>query len=437
MNLEIFDIKIKTREVSKLSIETSNYTLETDFLQIPISFDSFYKIHSFKLNPNIFHNLISQILLTEGYVLISKTKLTVGARSVFGHFETSLGKFFLKLTECNANEVTGNIKLSNYYQTVPILKTVNLNKMSLIIQPFISQKNLMSYKIDGLEKAQSSDIDLESFRQLFEIFLRTTQDTLFFGIEQGKNDKFFYDRLLNSKDDKARGRIEEFYENSICYFGIDAIDWEKLLNLNFTINGINFKNNLKYHLDEAKKILNPANFRLLAFGHGDFHEANIILNDDSVIFMDTETCGINSVMQEIAIFIVYLSMFGNYILPKYELKNTEINALRIQKSLIINSLNQNKINISDVEKLKCSKVRKSILKLYLEVYVKPLRQTIKLRYKQSNNFEKDLKYAIFMRLIAVFNLNKFDAQDQLRFFCTIFQVLEFSGDIIENIEKMF
>lgn len=162
---------------------------------------------------------------------------------------------------------------------------------------------------------------------------------------------------------------------------------------------------------DARQQLDPAKPRLFVLSQGDPTESNITVNGK---FFDFEVAGMNSLVQELAIFCCHSYMSGHYITPKYS-KSTypqdgefaDKFAEQIEARGKVDSDGILSINL----KYPLPRIKKDLIGQYNSTVVKPLEA--RLSSAEQAALVEQFKSAILLRLIGVKNIFKLEEKDIL------------------------
>jgi hypothetical protein len=100
----------------------------------------------------------------------------------------------------------------------------------------------------------------------------------------------------------TRGRFDEFYgdRTEIRLPGMGNVSVEELLHTRWEINGIRFEDTLADVVARATRILKPEQAGPAIVGHGDAHNGNVFLRDDSMVYFDPAFAGRHDPLLDLA-----------------------------------------------------------------------------------------------------------------------------------------
>lgn len=251
---------------------------------------------------------------------------------------------------------------------------------------------------------------------------------------------FFFDRLKTQNQDNIVGRIERIYSGKKFKLQNLEVAWEELKTLHWTIDGITYKETIEELLSQAREELDPDKPRLIGISHGDWHENNIIFkemngNNDGhpYAYIDLERSGQNDLIADAALFLTHLTIYADYINPKYSpnlFKGNLIVAKAFEKScalkdrqITVNAFNS-LIEMQGIDSFGTLSSRLKIARLCIDYYYKPLVNEAVSKYKiKQEEFDNHLKSAILLRLIGGREVTKWIPRDQMKIIGLIYKSL--------------
>jgi len=227
-------------------------------------------------------------------------------------------------------------------------------------------------------------------------------------VHGGINDRFFSERL------KKDGKFGEIYGKKYFYFPSigEELRMEDLFNWQIITNGTMLDETIMDLVNEAKINLNPKEPRVFVLSQGDMTESNITING---IFFDFETAGINSLAQELAIFLCEIYFGAHYIYAKYSpipksLRTTAVDDFEKNVSASC-QINHDKKQLQIEMNFPFPKIKQVILENYLEQVIEPLESILPERALKKTLIE--LRSAILARILVVKNITNFEEKDLL------------------------
>lgn len=270
--------------------------------------------------------------------------------------------------------------------------------------------------------------------KMFGMVFNLTRDSLEYSIKQVRNDKLYFDRLKTKQADGISGRMELFYELSLFQLFDVTISWEELLSKNWIIDGISYKETLSELITNAKETLSNERLRWIGICHGDWHDMNICTSNDlegtNFAFLDCEFAGENDVVGDAMVYLIYTSIQGDYLSPKYypeqftHWKTTQIEAQKYaawKKRNLRVALVGNSIILDGVENFGTSPMRVKISRKFVETYFFPLVEYCQQKLNGEESLESRLKATLLMRLLAVYNISLMEPLDQAKVLGLLFK----------------
>ena len=277
-------------------------------------------------------------------------------------------KFFFKIQDINNfySELVGYFTIFNYFKVPNLCDLFIYNNCGVIVYKYDNSINVN----EGLLCDELLKNDTEIDYKFLNIILKNYK-------------KYIYN---------CKYPMQKFYENRIDsrlnkYFYSNWIDY------NFIINN---ESSLKIQdiFDEINVYFKKNKIHKCVLSHGDLNTMNIGLKP---LFMDFTTSGYNCIEAEIALFSISILFIDLYFSPKYH-KNSYKNhehvfdhIPKIDCDYIIDK------EVSIKASIKTTLNRKKIIEKYIE----------NLDYN-----DDDLVYFILMRLLTIFDIDKYDDSDK-------------------------
>ncbi len=320
----------------------------------------------FDNNIKIKRNLdLSKIEKIEDYSINS---INVQNNSINGIAYKEKEKFFYKIQDINSfySELVGYFTIFNYFQVPQLCNLFIYNNCGVITYKYDNSINVNEGLLcDALLKG-----DIELNYKFLNIILKNYK-------------KYIYNHTYP---------MQKFYEDRIDsrlnkYFDSNWIDYDFIIN-----NGASFK--IRDIFDKINVYFKKKRIHKCVLSHGDLNTMNIGLKP---LFMDFMTSGYNCIEAEIALFSISILFIDLYFSPKYH-KNSYRNheqifdhIPKIDCDYIIGK------EISIKASLKTTLTRKRLIEKYIE----------NLDYS-----DDDLVYYILMRLLTIFDIDKYDDNDK-------------------------
>lgn len=427
--MQKLNLKLSKSKTKNINPNIFDFTYSPKFVKIGINLDTLIVLHKTGMNTSILINMITELLFMKGYKANKLNNILLKSRSITASFLNPSDnlEYFVKLVNFpnGTDEFVGGNKMQQYNYCIPSISLSKSEGIEMLLQhklPLESEE--CGLLIDAIE---DDSFNFSHFSKFLDKQLENIEESLFIGVEKSYNDKFFYERthgqLLNGKV----GRIDNFYSLRTLSIEDKNIEFSNFLDSNISVNNSAIKIKFSDIIKQSQQILSPDKKRPLAFCHGDFHEMNIFYNkrdgDTKFGFIDLETAGINSVLSDAIIFLTYLTIYADYLVPKYRPQYLEgrnhlihnINTHHLNLNYLV-SITKKNINISGFDKFGTSYKRKEFARNYIDNYIYPLIETISKRYTENKisfqNMDEIIKYSIFMRLFLVFNVSDFTSNDQ-------------------------
>lgn len=323
-----------------------------------------------------------------------KTKKIETTKGEFGFCKYNGRRCFYKIVDNVSIEIKRYKMLSNFYKVPKLINSFD----NVIIYELID--SLVNCTIHEYLYNDNINFDinniLKQYKKNMETIYLISEDKLI-------NKKFFIDRV-----DYLKKYLNDKIFNKIYIYNYKEYNIYKILNE--TIDNIS------------------SNKELYSFiTNGDPTDTNISVDG---FFSDYECAGFNSIVGEIAIFIISILSHGSYFYPKY---NKSVYALRpfILKEynkfkMVINRRN-NKID----GKIKILFKNKKLILDYLEFYNDILNNNIK------ESVNKYLKYYLIMRVLTPIDVLKMDESDinTIVFLVIIFSEINSINELIELVSE--
>lgn len=323
-----------------------------------------------------------------------KTKKIETTKGEFGFCKYNGRRCFYKIVDNVSIEIKRYKMLSNFYKVPKLINSFD----NVIIYELID--SLVNCTVHEYLYNDNINFDinniLKQYKKNMETIYLISEDKLI-------NKKFFIDRV-----DYLKKYLNDKIFNKIYIYNYKEYNIYKILNE--TIDNIS------------------SNKELYSFiTNGDPTDTNISVDG---FFSDYECAGFNSIVGEIAIFVISILSHGSYFYPKY---NKSVYALRpfILKEynkfkMVINRRN-NKID----GKIKILFKNKKLILDYLEFYNDILNNNIK------DNVNKYLKYYLIMRVLTPIDVLKMDESDinTIVFLVIIFSEINSINELIELVSE--
>ncbi len=333
-------------------------------------------------------------------------------KSVYGEVVIENKPYYFKVAKSEdlAIELSG-YRTANAYPHEPIVDHFFDDEYGLMLQNYCEDlrpggagllSNYLNKRIYSPEEANPAGWTGRA-RAIFENVQHIVGDTVTSPmVLSGPSDKFFAERLTPD------GRISQFYAGQTMSFPAAHANVECNDLFGYQIHSGGDTTTITEQLEQARMILSPDQPRVFAVTQGDLTENNISANG---VFFDFETAGLNSILQEAAIFIYFAFIYGHYLGVKYsdfpstnleydanQLLNTEYQLDRDDRSIKI-----------DCE-YTLPEIKRELIRMFNETVVVPLEKSGKLGRREDIEY---LKSAFLMRIIGVKNLRKFAEKDMV------------------------
>ena len=323
-----------------------------------------------------------------------KTKKIETSKGEFGFCKYNGRRCFYKIVDNVSIEIKRYKMLSNYYKVPKLINSFD----NVIIYELID--SLVNCTIHEYLYNDNINFDinniLKQYKKNMETIYLISEDKLI-------NKKFYIDRV-----DYLKKYLNDKIFNKIYIYNYKEYNIYKILNE--TIDNIS------------------SNKELYSFiTNGDPTDTNISIDG---YFSDYECAGFNSIVGEIAIFVISILSHGSYFYPKY---NKNVYTLR---PFILKEYNKFKIVINRRNNKIDGNVRipfknKKLLLDYLEFYNDILNENIK------ENINKYLKYYLIMRVLTPINVLEIDESDinTIVFLVIIFSEVNSINELIELVRE--
>lgn len=160
--------------------------------------------------------------------------------------------------------------------------------------------------------------------------------------------------------------------------------------------------------------------------------ADITNNEMKVCYVDCEYAGINDVIGDAVVYLVYNSVLMPCLAPKYyfeqfkDIENFEVIQNKLKGLISKYSIKEENgvIVIEGFNTLGLNETRKQLVYSFVDIYLNPLIKSSCKRFKVgSQEIEQRLKACILARLLGVYNISLMEPDDQLRVFALIFKII--------------
>ena len=323
-----------------------------------------------------------------------KTKKIETNKGEFGFCKYNGNRYFYKKVDNTSIEINRYKMLSNYYK-VP--KLIDYFDNTIIYE---LNDSLVNYTIHEYLYKDNIYFDINCILKQYKNNLEST-----YLISEDKliNKKFYCDRVYF-----LQKYLNNAIFNKVYIYNYKEFDIYKIINDTFI------------KISSEKKLYS-------FITNGDPTDTNISVDG---YFSDYECAGYNSIVGEIAIFVVSILSHGSYFYPKYNKK------VYIFRPYILKEYNKYKITINRRNNKIDGKIRipyknKNLLLSYLEFYNDILANNIK------DNVNKYLKYYLIMRVLTPINVLDMDESDinTIVFLVIIFSEINSISELIELIKE--
>ena len=341
-------------------------------------------------------------------------------KSTFGEIRFADLPHFFKIA--NASDIQGELegyKRASVYPHEKVTDHFFNDSLGLIIQDYCEDARVQ----DGFDNVFINSMNRQIFRsgqdaripesgiRTIETLGRIYSDTVTAKpvVYAGHNDRFFYDRLASGD------RMTQYYSGQEFVFpgANQVMSSEDLFHQQIRSLGGTIKiNDL---IDRASINLRPDRPRTFVLSPGDPTESNFTVNGK---FFDFETAGLNSLAQDMAIFLYFTFVYGNYVSLKYS-KSGFVNSEGIDPQSVDEQLKSTPTIDSDTGILnieteyRLPELKRELIKVFLEKVIVPTEA--RLGSKLRSSIVEELKSALFMRIMAVRNILKFERKDMSAF----------------------
>lgn len=320
-----------------------------------------------------------------------KTKKVETNKGEFGFCKYNNKRYFYKQVDDVPTEIKRYKMLSNYYKTPSLISSFD----NIIIYEL--KDSLVNYTIHEYLYKENIDFD---FNIIMRQYKNNLESTYLISENNLINKKFYKDRVKVIKDYLSDDKFNQIYIYNYKEYDIHKI-------LNDTVNYISLDKELYSFIT-----------------NGDPTDTNISIDG---YFSDYECAGYNSIVGEIAIFVISILTHGSYFYPKY---NKKVYSFRPH---ILKEYNKYKISVNRRNnkidgKIKVASKNKNLVLDYLEFYNDTLCSGVK------ENVNQYLKYYLIMRVLTPINVLKIDEAD---FNTIVFLIIKFSEiNSLENLIKL-
>lgn len=323
-----------------------------------------------------------------------KTKKIETNKGEFGFCKYNGNRYFYKKVDNTSIEINRYKMLSNYYKVPKLIDYFD----NIIIYEL--NDSLVNYTIHEYLYKDNIDFDINCILKQYKNNLEST-----YLISEDKliNKKFYSDRVYF-----LQKYLNNLIFNKVYIYNYKEFDIYKILKDTFM------------NISSVKELYS-------FITNGDPTDTNISVDG---YFSDYECAGYNSIVGEIAIFVVSILSHGSYFYPKYN-KKVYIFRPYILKEYDKFKIMINKRNNKIDGKLKVPYKNKDLLLSYLEFYNDILADNIK------DNVNKYLKYYLIMRVLTPINVLDMDESDinTIVFLVIIFSEINSISELIELIKE--
>ncbi len=358
---------------------------------------------------------VLSFLENEGITGASVTEINKTTKSVFGSVEFGEKKHFFKISDAEkiAYELEGYKIAEDYkHETIHHHYFDAEEGYGLYIQDYCDEVSVDSglaiHEINSAlgkspeEQKKIEDKLAEVYRKIHEIFESTLTEDRY--VLSGRNDAFFHERL------KKDGRIDSYYGKRSFKFEDSKKDIvaEELFTYLISCNG---EDGIVIQdvIEKAQHDLDPEKPRVFVVSQGDLTESNVSVEGT---FFDFEAAGLNSLIQELAIYLVYTYVNGHYITPKYSKSTDQTFSKQFEQSITTEYvLDEESKKMDIVMNYPLPELKRALIERFTDIVIAPIER--KLNPAESTQLVKELQSAIALRLIAVKNILKFEEKDVL------------------------
>lgn len=316
-------------------------------------------------NKKIKRNLdLKKIEKIEDYTI---NNVNVQNNSINGIAYKEKKKFFFKIQDINNfySELVGYFTTFNYFKVPKLCDLFIYNNCGVIVYKYDNSINVN----EGLLCDELLKNDTEIDYKFLNIILKNYK-------------KYIYN---------CKYPMQKFYENRIDsrlnkYFYSNWIDY------NFIINN---ESSLKIQdiFDEINVYFKKNKIHKCVLSHGDLNTMNIGLKP---LFMDFTTSGYNCIEAEIALFSISILFIDLYFSPKYH-KNSYKNHEHV---------------FNHIPKIDCDYIIDKEVSIKASIKTTLNRKKIIEKYIENLDYNDDLVYFILMRLLTIFDIDKYDDSDK-------------------------
>lgn len=277
-------------------------------------------------------------------------------------------KFFFKIQDINNfySELVGYFTIFNYFNVPKLCDLFIYNNCGVIVYKYDNSINVN----EGLLCDELLKNDTEIDYKFLNIILKNYK-------------KYIYN---------CKYPMQKFYENRIDsrlnkYFYSNWIDY------NFIINN---ESSLKIQdiFDEINVYFKKNKIHKCVLSHGDLNTMNIGLKP---LFMDFTTSGYNCIEAEIALFSISILFIDLYFSPKYH-KNSYKNHEHV---------------FNHIPKIDCDYIIDKEVSIKASIKTTLNRKKLIEKYIENLDYnDDDLVYFILMRLLTIFDIDKYDDSDK-------------------------
>ncbi len=184
----------------------------------------------------------------------------------------------------------------------------------------------------------------------------------------------------------------------------EQINFDRLAEMKWIINGVQFKDTLENLVELATQYLNPSSSDMPSIvGHGDAHNGNVFIDENNVslVYFDPAFAGRHSPFLDLAkplfhnVFAIWM-YFPQEVASQLEIKwKIEANTIVVEHNFVP------------------TEVRIDLLRSKLERVLQPLLKELKVRNLLAENWREYLKLALFCCPFLTMNLsdsNKFSPE---------------------------
>lgn len=302
--------------------------------------------------------------------------------SAYGNFIFNEEKYFFKIVTIDnlLDEVNGYLEVNGKLNTKKLIKIFNWDDTYYYLiyeyDKTISKDRGLINDVFTDYEYNNKTFDKNIFVNIINLYRSNYRNLKL--LDYSKNSIFFEQRI--------KTRLIDWYK--------DNKDFDKEVNIN-----LEKSTTTRNIISETIDYFNHLDKKLCVLSGGDPNTFNLSVDGT---FYDLSTAGYNNIYGELAITFISYLIHDAYLSPKYN-KNSYINhdlifKYRSKFKPKISFSNDDKINIKS--NIVTSSIRKKFIRDYLNMLIDE-------RVPITDN----IKYYLVMRILCVFNINKFNKQE--------------------------